>query len=76
MSRNMQERCLFFFHNNQSFNISSASSKPILPCYRKEQMEKEFAKPVISESERWFKNAMLVCWEKLSNNPVFFLSRI
>ena len=23
-------------------------------------MEKEFAKPVISESERWFKNAMLV----------------
>ena len=37
---------------------------------RKEQMEKEFAKPVISESERWFKNAMLVIHpiEKVSSN--------
>jgi len=27
---------------------------------RKEQMEKEFAKPAISESDRWFKDAMKV----------------
>ena len=71
MSKYMQERCFFYFDNEFHYIWSISSTIcwfhkqfQIHIVDRKEQMEKEFAKPVISESERWFKNAMLVGWQK------------
>ena len=65
MSKYMQERCFFYFEISLYLIDFSTifwfyKQFQIHIVHRKEQMEKEFAKPVISESERWFKNAMLV----------------